>query len=124
MIKGIQLLGIGVSVFLIIQTLIQYRRGVYGFWRTMFWAGLWALIGFLFAFPSITTFALPVLSLQSAMFATQVVAIIVIFLILHHTYQQLAKIEKKLTRLVQNLAINDYLTNLPKGNPGGRREEE
>ena len=124
MIRGIQLLGIGVSVFLVVQTIIQYRRGVYSFWRALFWTGLWSLIGFLFAFPSITTLALPILTLQSAMFATQIVAIIVIFLILHHTYQQLAKIERKLTRLVQNLAVNDYLTNFPKRNPGGRREEE
>jgi len=124
MIKGIQLLGIGVSIFLIIQTLIQYRKGVYGLWRTLFLTGLWALIGFLFAFPSVTTFALPILSLESAVLTTQVVAIIVIFLILHHTYQQLAKIERRLTRLVQNIAVSDYLTNVPKGNPGGRREEE
>ena len=117
MIKGIQVLGMLVSVYLIIQTVLQYRRGNHGIKRTAFWLNLWALMAILFAFPSLTILALPILTMQDAMLAILVVGLIAAYVLVYQMYQQTEKTERKLAELAQNIAIHNYVneaTNNPK----------
>jgi len=118
--KGIQVLGILVMVYLVIHTLLQYRRGNYGLRRAFVWLALWLLIGVLFAFPPLVELVLPVLAMQDVMLATLVLGLVVVYVVVYHTYQQVARVERKLTELVQNMAIHDYVKEA--SNP--RKEDE
>lgn len=66
----------------------------------------------LFAFPSLTMLALPVLTMQDAMLAVLVIGLIVAYVLVYHMYQQATKTERKLAELVQNIAIRDYVNDV------------
>ena len=108
MIKGIQVLGMLVSVYLIIQTVVQYRRGNYGVKRTAFWLSLWMLMGILFAFPSLTILVLPIFTMGDAMLMVVVIGLIIAYVLVYQMYQQAVKTERKLTEIAQNIAIHNY----------------
>jgi hypothetical protein len=120
--KGIQVIGILVAMYLILQTLIQYKKGNYGLKRTCFWLALWGLIGSLFAFPSLVGLTLPFFAMQDMVLTTLVVGVIVVFVLVYHTYQQVTRVERKLTELVQNIAIQDYIKNAT-ADPKGKDDE-
>ena len=109
MIKGIQALGLLVSAYLIAQTLVQYRRGNNGVKRTVFWLSLWFLMAILFAFPSLTILALPILTMKDAMLAIVVVGLLLAYILVYQMYQQTVRTERRLTALAQNVAIHDYI---------------
>lgn len=102
------MLGILVSTYLIAQTVVLYRRGNYGAKRTAFWLSLWSLMAILFAFPSLTIFALPILTMKDAMLSIVVVGLLAAFVLMYHMHQQAVRTERKLTELAQNIAIHDY----------------
>jgi len=109
MIRGIQVLGILISVYLIAQTLSQYKKGNYRAKRTALWLSLWTLMAILFAFPSLTTLALPVLMMQDAMLTVMIVGLMIAYVLVYQMYQQAARTERKLTELAQNIAIHNYI---------------
>ena len=119
MIRGIQVLGMLVSAYLIIQTVIQYRRGNYTIKKTALWLSLWTTVAILFAVPSTSTFALSILSMENTVLAVLVVGLVVAYAIVYETYQQATRTERKLTELAQNLAIHNYLEKA-----GGNSDEE
>lgn len=119
--RGIQVIGIFVIVYLIVQTLMQYKKGNYGIRQTCFWLALWVVIGVLFAFPSLVELTLPIFTMQDMMLTTLVAGLIVLFILVYHAYQQLARIERKFAELVQNLAIYDYVK---EANNQGEVDEE
>lgn len=109
MIKGIQVLGILVGLYLVSQTLLNYRRGNYGIRRTVFMVVLWSVMVVLFFNPSLMLLALPLLSTQDTIMSVLVIGVLGAFVLIAQVWQAVAKIERKLTELVQNLAIHDYL---------------
>lgn len=117
--KGIQILGIIISAYLIIQTLIQYKRKSYSLKKMISWIILWVLIGTLFTYPPLVELVLPIFAMKDAMLATMVVGLIVAYFLVYHTYQQVTKIEMKFTELVQNVAIHNYLKE-EASNPEGK----
>jgi len=110
MVKGIQVIGMLVMIYLILNALRQYRLRNYSLKQTCFWLILWVLVGVLFAFPPLAELALPVFAMQDMILTVLVVGLIVVFVLVYHAYQQVAKVERKLMELVQNLAIHDYLS--------------
>ena len=122
MIRGIQVLGVLVSAYLIIHTLIQWKRGQ-GFRKTGLWLGLWVSVGILFAFPSLTTLALPVLAMENTALMVVVVGLIIAYALAYESYQQATRTERKLTELVQNIGLRNYLKKA-RGNPGDDDEEQ
>lgn len=103
------MLGILVSVYLMAQTVAQYRRGNYRVKRTALWLSLWTLMAILFVFPSLAVLALPILTMQDAMLSIMVVGLIVAYVLMYQMYQQTARTEQKLTELAQNMAIHNYV---------------
>lgn len=121
--KGIQMLGILVSVYLFAQTLMQYKRGNYSARRTIFWLSLWMLISVLFAFPSLTILILPILTTQDAMMTTWVIGLVIGYVLIYQTYQRVIVAERKLTELVQSIAIHNYLEKAS-DNPDEKKKEQ
>ena len=109
MIKGIQALGLLVSAYLFAQTLVQYRMGNNGVKRTVFWLSLWSVMAILFAFPSLTVLALPILTMKDAMLAIVVVGLLLAYILVYQMYQQTVRTERRLTALAQNVALHDYI---------------
>jgi hypothetical protein len=122
MIKGIQVLGLLVSAYLIIHTILQGRRGQ-GFKKTGLWLGLWVSVGILFAFPSLTTLALPVLAMENTVLMVVVVGLVIAYALAYESYQQATRTERKLTELVQNIGLRNYMKKA-RGNPGDDDEEQ
>ena len=109
MIKGIQALGLLVSAYLFAQTILQYKSGNNGVKRTVFWLSLWSVMAILFAFPSLTVLALPILTMKDAMLAIVVVGLLLAYILVYQMYQQTMRTERRLTALAQNVAIHDYI---------------
>ena len=109
MIKGIQILGMLVGLYLVAQTLLNFRRGNYGVRRTVFLMVLWSVMVVLFFNPSLAGLALPILTTQDVIMSVLVMGVLVAFVLITQLYQQMARVERRLTELVQNLAIHDYI---------------
>lgn len=109
MIKGIQVVGVLVGLYLIVQTVLYYRRGNYGVRRAGFLLVLWSLVSVLFVYPPLASLVLPILATQDMVVSVLVVGLVVAFVLISQVYQQAARIERKLTELVQNIAIHDYV---------------
>jgi len=109
MIKGIQILGMLVGLYLVAQTLLNFRRGNYGVRRTVFWVALWSVMMMLFFNPSLAGLALPILTTQDVIISVLVTAVLMAFVLITQLYQQIADVERRVTELVQNLAIHDYI---------------
>lgn len=109
MIKGIQILGMLVGLYLVAQTLLNFRRGNYGVRRTVFWVVLWSVMVALFFNPSLAGLALPLLTTQDVIMSVLVMSVLAAFVFITHLYQQMARVERAMTELVQNLAIHDYM---------------
>jgi len=109
MIKGIQIAGIFVGLYLIGQTLLSLKRGKYGIKRSFFWVLLWSFMILLFLNPSLVLLIHPILTMQNIVMSISIMSILLIFIFIAHLYQQIADIEKKVTVLVQNLAIHNYI---------------
>ena len=121
MIKGIQIIGILVGLYLIGQTLLNFRRGNYNTKRTFFWMVLWTAMIVLFFEPSLMTLALPILTTRDTIMSVLVMGLMGVFVLLAQVFQKMASFEKKFSRLVQNLAINDYLKDVA---PRVRKKDE
>jgi len=104
MIKGIQILGLLVGLYLVAQTLLNFRRGNYGIRRTVFWVVLWSVMMGLFFNPSLAGLALPILTTQDVIISVLVTAVLMAFVLITQLYQEMADVERRLTELVQNLA--------------------
>lgn len=79
----------------------------------MFWLSLWTVMAILFAFPSLTVLALPILTMKDAMLSIVVVGLLLAYILVYQMYQQTVRTERRLTTLAQNMAIHDYIKEKP-----------
>ena len=109
MIKGIQILGMLVGFYLILQTLLNYYYKRYRFARTLVMTVVWSVMVILFFNPSLAELVLPILTTQDLIMSVLVVGILGSLILIANVWQNVAKMEQKFTELVQNLAITDYI---------------
>lgn len=64
---------------------------------------------FLFVYPPIVQLVLPLLTTQDMVMSVLVVGLVVVFALISELYRQVGKLERRLSQLVQNVAIHDYL---------------
>ena len=121
MIRGIQVIGILVGLYLIAQTILNFRRGNYDARRAAFWLILWTLMVALFFNPSLMALAMPILTTRDTIMSLLVMGLTGTFVLIAQIYQKMAGLDRKLTRLVQNLAIHDYLKDVASR---GKKEDE
>ena len=121
MIKGIQVIGMLVGLYLIGQTILNFRRGNYDLRKTTFWLVLWTVMVVLFFNPSLMALTLPILTTRDTIMSVLVMGLTGALVLIAQVYQKMSDLEGKLTRLVQNLAIHDYLKD---ESSGGRKDDE
>lgn len=124
MIKGIQIIGLLVGLYLLARTLVDYRRGNYGVKKTVFWLALWASITVLFVHPSLAQLALPVLKTEDVIMSVLVLGLVTAFVIIFEVHRQVAKISAKFTKLVQNIAVHDYINEVNERAVNSHRDEK
>lgn len=109
MIKGIQIVGILVGLYLLLSTLNNYRKGESNIERTAFWGLVWSVMTIFFANTQIVTIIMPILSTEDAIMTVMVLGILVSFLFINQVYMRVIDLDKKITTLSQNIAINDFV---------------
>ena len=116
MIKGIQIIGIIVGLYLVFQTLSNYKRGNYGMRRTTIQVFIWSSMIILFLNPSLALLILPILTTQDMIMSVTIIGLLLSFLLITYLSQQISELNRKITDLVQNLALNDYINLIKKNN--------
>ena len=109
MIKGIQILGMLVGFYLILQTLLNFYYKRYRLARTLVMIVVWSVMVVLFFNPSLVELVLPILTTQDVIMSVLVIGILGSLILVANVWQNVAKMEQKFTELVQNLALNDYI---------------
>jgi hypothetical protein len=107
MIKGLQIIGMLVGALLLSYTLYNYYKNKYSFKRTFFFSTFLIVMLVLFFNPSLLTIILPYLSTESYVISIIVISIIFIYVSLFYIYNQMQKIEKSISIIVQNMALRD-----------------
>jgi len=106
--KAIQLLGEAVCLYLIIHTLNNKHRGLYGLSKTTVLLTCWAVVAVIFLDPRVMEM-LPFKLSESRDIGLMILSNLALFVLVGHLYAQVATLQRALTRLTQNLAIHDYL---------------
>jgi len=109
MIKGIQMLGMLVGFYLILQTLLNFYYKRYRVARTLMMTVVWSVMVVLFFNPSLAELVLPILTTQDVIMSVLVIGLLGSLILIANVWQNVAKMEQKFTELVQNLALNDYV---------------
>jgi hypothetical protein len=63
----------------------------------------------LFMDTGLVSLALPFLDMQQAVLAVLVMGVLTTFVLIVQLYQQIISLDRRMTELVQNLAIHDYV---------------
>ena len=109
MLKGIQVVGIIVGLYLLLNTLLENRRGFISTKKAVILGSAWAVMTLFFYNTRLVEFILPILSTEDAVITVLVLGILSSFILNIHTFKQVNRLEYKITRLVQNLAVTDYI---------------
>jgi hypothetical protein len=108
LIKGIQVLGIVIGLYLVLTTYLEYRNGKATVKRTIIFTGLWSMMILFFINTRLVNIFMPLLSTESNVLTALVVGVLILFVLYLDTYKQLNNIEKNLDLLIQNLALKKY----------------
>ena len=106
--KGIQILGIILVAIALVQTYIFYKKKRYNLWDFLLWIGIWITAAITFIYPGVANLVLPALTLQTSLFATLILSIIVSYMLLFIIYGSLKDVQRKLGEIAQAHAILRY----------------
>ena len=106
--KGIQIIGIFLVVVALIQTYIFYKKKRYNLWDFLLWIVIWLVAAITFIYPEIASIVLPALTLETSLFATLILSIIVAYVLLFVIYGALKDVQKKVVEIAQTYAIFRY----------------
>ena len=107
MILGIQLLGIAFGLFMAYLTYLYYRRQNYSTGDFAIWISIWA--GFLFVtiFPEALDVLIKPLTVYRLLDLLMVISFMVLFLLMFMIYRTNKMNEKKINRIVRELALKE-----------------
>ena len=107
----IQLIGIAIGLAAIHLTYLYYKRANFTKKELYFWLLIWSAFVFISIFPRSVQPIVGVLGLQRPMDLIMIIAFIILFALSFHGYVISRKLEKKLNRLVQEIALKDLSKN-------------
>lgn len=102
-------MGIIVGLYLLVNTIIEHRQHFITTKKAVILSAAWTVMTLLFYNTRLVEFLLPILSTEDAVITVLVLGLLSSFVLNIHTFKQVNRMEYKLTRLVQNLAVNDYI---------------
>jgi len=108
MVKGIQVLGIIVGIYLFFQTIMYLKRRPYSIKRIIPYIMLWISLIIIFINPSLAEITYPILMTQDKMTTAYVISTLLIFIMYSELWYKIMKIEKKTNDLIQFMSIHNY----------------
>lgn len=109
MIKGIQIFGIVVGLFLLLKTYINYKEGYYNVIKTATWSTLSLTMIIFFYDTSYASYLLPIFTTQDAILTVIVSGILILFILINNLQNKILKIDRNLTELIQKISIDNYM---------------
>ncbi len=108
-----------VAVAEIVRTVIRVKREAIGIRSALVWLLMWAGIGFFSLFPGLLNAAMHLAQMENRMFFIMVVSLFILFAIIFNLNSRLDKIQRNVSKLVQEIAILNYKVEdlSGKGNP-------
>jgi len=114
MLKGIQIVGIFVSSILILISIYQVKKGSLSKTAFGIWVIFWGSISGIFFYPSFMVVIADMLNATDVMQTGIVISLMVLFLMIYYLYWKISKLDTKLSLIIQNMAIHDYMTEATK----------
>jgi len=106
--KGIQVVGVLVGLYLAGLGVAGFARGDYSWRRAGFWVVFGSMVSILFLDPALASFALPFFTTQDTITTVLTVGILIAFSLIAQLYHQLSERDRRLTRLVQEVAVRGF----------------
>ncbi len=103
----IQLFGIVIALGAMHLTYLYYKRANFTKRELLFWLFIWLSFIFVSVFPRSVTPIVGYLGLQRPMDLIMIIAFVILFSLTFHNYIVNRKQERRLTQLVQSLALKD-----------------
>jgi len=113
--KGIQVVGVLVGLYLAGLGVAGFVGGGYGWRRAGFWVVFGSTVSVLFLDPALASFALPFFTTQDTITTVLTVGILISFFLIARLQRQIVDRDRRLAKLVQSLALRDYLTSFEGG---------
>lgn len=113
-IKELQILGIGISGFLLIKTIIDFKRSKISKASFYIWLTVWSVALITFFIPRLTQSVFLALSAENAVLIGLAFAVVVLFIMVYVLNQQIFASNKQLKKLIQRLAMDEKETDLDK----------
>ena len=108
MLKGIQIIGILVCVILLTLTILQFQKERRRIGTFSIWIAIWTIGVIIFVFPSIGSFVLEFVTLQSNVVVFTIVGLLGAYILIFKAYRAQLETEKKLTELIQAVALHEH----------------
>ena len=113
-IKELQIIGIVISGFLLIKTIIDFKRSKISKASFYIWLTVWSVALITFFIPRLTQSVFLALSAENAVLIGLAFAVVVLFIMVYVLNQQIFASNKQLKKLIQRLAMDEKETDLDK----------
>jgi hypothetical protein len=95
------------SVLMIFFTIWERRRGRLTRGGVIIWLLIWLLIAVSIAYPPLYTLVTVLLQVGLPVHLVTIVAIFILFLLVHRLYVKISELDRNLTKVVQRIALHD-----------------
>jgi len=109
--RGIQIIGLLVAFSVLLFIFYARRKGRLNSRSFLFWITFWGIFLVLDLFPSLVSYFIPVLSLETNMYILTAGSILMLFVLVFALYSFLSDLNQKVNTLVREQAIISYKLN-------------
>jgi len=103
--RGIQVVGLLVAFFALIFIFYARRKGRLNSRFFLFWVVFWVIFTILDLFPSLASYFVPMLSLETNMYVLTAASILTLFVLVFALYSFLSDLNQKVNILIREHAI-------------------
>jgi hypothetical protein len=95
------------GVLLVLLTVYECKRGKVSRVGLIFWTTLWVVISISAAYPPLYDSIVMFLQVGLPVHFVTICAIVILFLFVHRLYVKISELDRKLTKVVQQIALHD-----------------
>ncbi len=97
------IIGFG-ALFLLIRTILKYRKGFFDSGETVFWSLVWFTLLTLSIYPGLSNYFAKLLGIDRGVDLVVYISIVVLFFMNFHFYTKIMKQDQDLTKLVRKIS--------------------
>lgn len=103
----IQFLIVALTLFIIIKTILSFKKRSISFKSLLFWGALWSVILTVFILPQTANYLAAILGLGRGADVAVYFSIILIFYLIFRIFVRLEKIESDITAIIGEIALSE-----------------